>query len=285
MSSDALATKPKSPWRRTMTIILCALVGCYALMLLAVFLMQRHLLYFPTKVPLDMAEHIAAASGLHPWRNGAGQFIGWRLPASSASAGNVLIVHGNAGRAQDRDYLATPIHASAALDVYILEYPGYGAREGAPDKESFYAAADDALENLPANLPDYVVGESLGAGVAAHLAHKYPGRVAGVVFFAPYDRLASVAQSHMPFFLAYFLLRDRFAPADDLENYRGPVKFVLAGADEIIPPKFGQRLCDGYTGPKTLQVIPGAHHNDIPEQSADWWREVVAFWRQHPLKQ
>jgi len=36
-----------------MMIILCASVGCYALILLAVFLMQRQFLYFPTKLPLD----------------------------------------------------------------------------------------------------------------------------------------------------------------------------------------------------------------------------------------
>ena len=244
MSSDYLLTKPKSPWRRTMTIILCALVGCYALMSWAVFLMQRHLLYFPTKVPLDMAEHIAAASGLHPWRNGAGQFIGWRLPASSASAGNVLIVHGNAGRAQYRDYLATPIHASAALDVYILEYPGYGAREGAPDKESFYAAADDALENLPANLPDYVVGESLGAGVAAHLAHKYPGRWREWSFSRRYDRLALVAQSHMPFFLAVLFVAGSFCPRRRPGELSRPGQICPRGRRRDLPPKFGQRLCD-----------------------------------------
>jgi len=29
-----------------------------------------------------------------------------------------------------------------------------------------------------------------------------------------------------------------------------------------------------------LQVIAGAHHNDIDEQSVDWWHNVFAFWTQ-----
>jgi len=81
---------------------------------------------------------------------------------------------------------------------------------------------------------------------------------------------------------AAFLLRDRFNPGEDLKNYHGPIKFILAGADEVIPNKFGQRLYDADAGPKNLQLIPGAHHNEIADQSPDWWREVINFWSQHP---
>jgi len=41
------------------------------------------------------------------------------------------------------------------------------------------------------------------------------------------------------------------------------------------------RLFDAYQGPKTLQVIAGAGHNDAAEQSPEWWRDVLAFWQQH----
>ena len=82
----------------------------------------------------------------------------------------------------------------------------------------------------------------------------------------------------MPFLPAYFLLLDRFNPADCLKVYRGPVKMIIAGADEIIGASSGQRLFDGYAGPKNLQVFPGAHHNEIAEQSPAWWRGVFAFW-------
>jgi fermentation-respiration switch protein FrsA (DUF1100 family) len=82
----------------------------------------------------------------------------------------------------------------------------------------------------------------------------------------------------MPLLLPYLFLTDRYQPAEWMRNYRGPVKIVIAGADEIIPPKFGQRLFDAYAGPKTLQIIPGARHNEVVEQSPEWWREVFAFW-------
>jgi len=59
--------------------------------------------------------------------NPAGRIIGWKLSATSPPIASVLIMHGNAGCAIDRDYLAGPIHDAAPVDVYVLEYPGYGS--------------------------------------------------------------------------------------------------------------------------------------------------------------
>jgi hypothetical protein len=79
----------------------------------------------------------------------------------------------------------------------------------------------------------------------------------------------------MPVLLPYFFLRDRYEPAKWLRDYRGPIKIILAERDNIIPPKFGQRLFDGYAGPKTLQLCPGAGHNDVAAQTPEWWRATM----------
>jgi pimeloyl-ACP methyl ester carboxylesterase len=85
----------------------------------------------------------------------------------------------------------------------------------------------------------------------------------------------------MWFLPAYFLLRDRFDPEECLKHYHGPVKFIVAGADEIIGPASGLRLANGYAGPKDLQVFPGAGHNDISGQPTGWWKEVFSFWQKN----
>lgn len=252
----------------------------YLLVVLAALVFQRRLIYFPAKIPDGLAASVAAEHGFVPWTNAAGRIIGWKMPASGDSTGSVLIVHGNAGCAIDRDYLARPIHDAATVDVFILEYPGYGARPGSPGKSSLLAAAEEAFQSLPADRPRYIVGESLGTGVAAELARKHPADIAGLALFAPYGNLAAVAQKQMPFLPAYFLLFDRFNPADCLKAYRGPVEFIVAGSDEIISPAFGRKLFAGYGGPKNLLVISGAHHNEIAEQPAAWWREVFSFWQE-----
>jgi len=265
--------------------VLQLLVIVYLLIALAALIFQRRLIYFPTKIPADRVVQAAAEHGFVPWRNPSGQIIGWKFPSTSSPVASVLVTHGNAGCAIDRGYLASPIHDAAPVDVYVLEYPGYGSREGSPDKRSFLAAADEAFGLLTNGLPKYVVSESIGAGVACHLAGTHPKKVAGLMLFAPYHDLASVAQRRMPFLPAYLLLLDRFKPAEDLKNYHGPVKFVVAGSDEIIPPGSGRQLFADYSGPKTLQIIPGAHHNEVAEQSPEWWKEVFSFWQQNrPVK-
>jgi hypothetical protein len=266
---------------RSFIRVLQLLVIAYLFIVLAVLIFQRRLIYIPTRIPADVVESVAKEHGFAPWKNPAGQIIGWKILASGASAGSVLIVHGNAGSAMDRDYIARPIHDAAPVDVFVLEYPGYGARDGSPGKASLVAAAEEAFQLLPANLPRYVVSESIGTGPACELAKTHSTEISGFALLVPYDQLASVAQKQMPFLPAYFLLFDRFNPAECLKSYHGPIKFVIAGSDEIIGAASGRRLVDGYAGPKDLQEFPRAGHNDVAGQPSSWWREVFAFWQKY----
>jgi uncharacterized protein len=265
-------------------MLLTLIIG-YVVFVAVVALTQRRLIYFPARFAPATAEARAAQNGLSPWRNASGGIIGWQMRARGASTASVLVVHGNAGSAADRDYLARSLHDAEAVDVFVLEYPGYGARGGEPSRSSFLAAGEEAFVLLPSDRPRYLVGESLGAGVVAHLAGARPGEVAGLALLVPFHNLPWVAQRQMPFLPANWLLRDRFSPVDDLKHYRGPVKVVIAGHDEVIPAESGRRLFDAYEGPKDLQVFPGARHNDVAGQSPEWWREVFAFWRTNaPVK-
>jgi pimeloyl-ACP methyl ester carboxylesterase len=256
------------------------LVIGYGIIVLIAAAAQRRLIYYPTKLNFGAARAAAAQISFTPWSDQAGQVIGWKMATSGSSTGSVLIAHGNAGCALDRDYFAMPLReAFPDLDVYVLEYPGYGAREGSPGMKAILAAAEAAFDTLPQDKPVYLVSESIGAGAITHLARTRGARVRGIALFVPFDDLAGVGQAAMPLLPVKLVLRDRYQPARWLKDYRGPVMVVLAGADTIIPSRFGQRLFDGYQGPKKLDLIANAGHNDVAEQSPEWWREVYAFWQ------
>ena len=108
--------------------ILQLFVVAYVLLVALVALFQRRLLYFPTQVSRAGAERAAAGGGLAPWSNGSSQLMGWQLLATDSAIASVLLVHGNGGYAVDRAYFARAVHAAAPVDVFIIEYPGYGAR-------------------------------------------------------------------------------------------------------------------------------------------------------------
>ena len=108
----------------SLPVVLLGLVGCSNI--------ERSLLFFPS--------HRTGSPGLTPWMTN-GTLIGFSRTVASPKA-VWLMLHGNAGQAADRAY-ALP-HFPADDSVFILEYPGYGSREGTPSSASFNAAAMEA---------------------------------------------------------------------------------------------------------------------------------------------
>jgi len=156
--------------------------------------------------------------------------------------------------------------------------PGYENRPGKPSEVSFDRAADEAFALLPTNQPIYLVGESLGTGVATYLAGKNSNDVAGVVLLAPYNKLAAVGQAHMVIIPVALLLRDRFPSEDYLRTFHGPVAMLVGGRDNVIPAKFGRRLYQAYDGPKHLWEFPEGNHGTVMMQPPEVWRQIIEFW-------
>jgi hypothetical protein len=192
----------------------------------------------------------------------------------------VLITHGNGGCAIDRADFAEPLRVLAGMNIFILEYPGFGDRAGVPSEGSLFKAAEDAFQSLPRTAPIYLLGESLGTGVAAHLAGTQSNEVSGVLLFAPYNSLVDVAQHHVRILPARWLMHDYFESEKYFQHYHGPLAIFVGGKDAVVPQKFGRRLFKSFDGPKRLWEIPEAGHNTIHAHSGELWSEVIAFWRE-----
>jgi len=256
------------------------LLGVYVTLCLGLAAGQRHLIYFPCKETFPALEARAAEHAFQPWSNTNSQFIGWkRVIKDQPGAGQILILHGNAGCALDRMGYAHALQSVGPFDVYILEYPGYGGRPGSPNQKSIFRAAAEAISLLKTTNKIYVIGESLGSGVACYLASTFTQSVAGVLLIAPYNNLATVAQHHMRIVPVRWLLRDRYPSDVYLRSYSGPVAFLLAGRDTVIPSRFGRRLYNGYRGPKQVWEVPEAGHNEIHDPDLSWWKEAIDFWQ------
>jgi len=258
--------------------LLCALgylalcIGCASL--------QRRMIYFPPACTPQQVQKFAAAHNLERWTSSSGEPIGWkRLSPIQPPAGQVLITHGNAGCAFQCGHYADAIQQAAPLDVFIVEYPGFEIRPASPTERSLDDASDEALQLLATNRPIYLLGESLGTGVACYLAGKHPNEVAGVVLLAPYNKLAAVAQAHMVIIPVALLLRDRFPSEDYLRSYHGAVAMLVGGRDNVVPEKFGRRLYDAYNGPKRLWEFPEDNHGNVMFQSPEMWRQIIDFWK------
>ncbi len=165
-----------------------------------------------------------------------------------------------------------------------VEYPGYGTNPGSPSEEGLYRAAEVALAELRASGvgPESTVlsSRSVGGGVAVEMARR--GHGARMVLLAPFTSVTDMANRVFPFLPARLLVRDRLDNAAKAPGIGIPVLILHGDQDEIIPVEMGQRL--GRLFPHaTMEVVPGAHHNDLLERT---WPALIdriaAFARSGP---
>jgi pimeloyl-ACP methyl ester carboxylesterase len=282
---DRTPQRDKPAFREKLRRGLLLFAGFYVLICACCASLQRRLIYFPAVVTGEQVDQMTKEAGLERWTNSAGQFIGLkRLSSKQPAAGSVMVMYGNGSTAVGSGRYADQIQAVAAFDVFILEYPGYEDRPGSPSQKSLFAAADEAFQQLPTNRPIYLVGESLGTGVASYLAGANSNKIAGVIFISPFNSLADVAQYHYPLLPVRWLVVDRFPSEKYLRNYRGKLGVTVDGKDTVVPKKFSVRLYEGYTGPKKLWEVPEGEHCQIPEPSTEFWQQVIAFWQSGPSR-
>lgn len=262
-----------------MRAVLSSLIAI--IILLAVTSCQSMFLYHPTTSSEAVLLRSAAGHGLDPWPEAGPERMGWQRSGAEGAMARLLVMHGNAGHSLHRQYYVRGFEQHFA--VYLLEYPGYGSRDGRPGEDSFIAAAVAALERLREDDPErpvFLLGESIGTGVATQVAARYPDVVPGVLLVTPFTNIVDVGRRSVPGVLVRAVLRDRFDNEAALSGYRGRVGFLLAGQDEVVSTELGERLYDGFAGEKRLWIQDRAGHNTLDfSPTSLWWQEAAAFLR------
>jgi uncharacterized protein len=274
-------------WQSWLWLIAARIFFIYLGLVVLVFLLQRHLIYFPSRGREEDLLQQAEKNGLRAWRDRWNQLIGWRTshPNGSPKPLNRLVVfHGNAGYALHRTYyvdgfLSIP-DGPATWEIFLFEYPGYGARPGPRSEESIATAASQDLKDLleEDSRPVYLLGESLGSSFASRIAAENPQSVAGLLLVTPLTCLADAAASHYPIFPVRWILRERHDAQEYLKAYPGPVAFLVAGRDEVMKNSLGEKLYRQYAGRKKLWMQPNAGHNTLDFTiGLPWWQEIADF--------
>ena len=154
--------------------------GLYLLICTGCAAFQRRLIYFPTVFTREQVDQMAQEAGLERWTNSAGQFIGLKRPSPKQPAN---------GSSWSRMAMAVRRLVPAITQMKFRQWPpstfsswNIPVTRTAPvhpAKRVCSTPADEAFHRLPTNQPIYLVGESLGSGVASYLAGTYSDKIAG----------------------------------------------------------------------------------------------------------
>ncbi|GAT33432.1 hypothetical protein TSACC_21848 [Terrimicrobium sacchariphilum] len=271
------------PLLRRMAEWIIAFIVLFAVLLVAAYVYQDQLIFHPWRGDAGGLETEANRAGLIPWRDARGTRIGWQSKAGDPRE-VIVLFHGNAGAALHRADYPSFLHGNSRK-FYVLEYPGYADRSGRPGEKPMTEAAVQALDGLALGGAQsiWVLGESIGTGVACGAVRGRPKLVQALVLITPFDSLVHAAQVHYPMLPVSLLIRHRFNSVENLKDYPGPVAFLLAEDDRTVPAQLGRALYEAYPGVKRLWVTAQADHNDTPLMLSAW-PEIAAWLKESGAK-
>ena len=251
--------------RRPASYVLVMLL-VLALVVAAVWFMQRRLIYFPDRsVPPAASRMVAGAQDVTLHTADGLDLTAWLVrPRATDRRLGVLVAPGNAGNRLARAPLVAAL-AGLGLTVLLVEYRGYGGNPGRPTETGLaqdIRAARAYLINDAGAPEDRLIyfGESLGAAVVTALAAEQPP--AGLVLRSPFTDLAAVGREHYPFLPVRMLLRDRFPVADLVRRVSAPTVVVYGTNDSVVPPAQSIAVAEAAAGPARQVAVEGADHND-----------------------
>jgi hypothetical protein len=236
------------------------------LLLAAVWLLQRRMIYFPTRTQVGPAAEVLPGAQDVTLQTSDGLALGaWLVPPRGGDRHwAVLVANGNAGDRSMRSELAAAL-AAEGFTVLLFDYRGYGGNPGSPTEAGLVRDAQAGyryLVDVAAIPPDRLIffGESLGAAVVTALAVEHPP--AGLVLRSPFIDLASVAAAHYPFLPVRALLRDRYPLAEQIAGITVPTAVIYGSADTIVPPEQSRVVAQRVGGTVRVTAVEGADHND-----------------------
>lgn len=272
-----LSPKSKWEWFRFSALLLMGILLLIRMPLM--FNIQYMFLYYPS--PSAPPEELLRASNMKLWRASGTDYRGFVASHQPIPGkGTVIVFHGNAGSAADRAYYLGALGA-LGYRVVLAEYPAYGGRKGELGENSFVRDAKESIRLASEDFggPLFLLGESLGCGVAAAATRETSVQIDGVILITPWDSLASVAQEKFPFFPIRLFLKDQYDSIGNLGSFKGRIAVAGAERDEIVPVAHARKLYASLPGEnKRMWTFRGAGHNDWYLYADEaWWKEVMDF--------
>ncbi len=236
-----------------------------------------HLILFPTTAPINAR---GAVRKTIPFESGELEI--WTAQSQRTRQQGradvfILCFYGNADRADRWVAAEAEMWNDRAVEVWGMNYPGFGGSTG-PARLSKMGpaalAAFDKLKRYAGDRPIVSFGASIGATAALHLVASRPGGIAGLILHNPPPLREMIMRQFGWWNLWLFagpvalqIPRELDSTAN-ARTSRARAVFLLAEKDEMVAPRFHQLVVGAYAGEKRVITLHGAYHNDPIEGGA-----------------
>ena len=221
--------------------------------------------YFP-----DKKVAVSGAALRRPWEDvyfkasDGTQLNGWLFPANTNSARArlaIVLFHGNGGNLSHRlDYCEALL--ATGVNVFAIDYRGYGRSEGRPGEEGTYLDAQAAHGWLRqkgfAATNIIALGESLGGGVASELAVRET--VGGLILQSSFTSLPDIGAEVFPWLPVRLMASIKYDTHGKLPRIQVPVLVMHSRADTLIGFHHAEKNFAAAHGPKLFWELQGDHN-------------------------
>lgn len=197
----------------------------------------------------------------------------WTMRTRAADAqgvkGYVLVFGGSGARAEDMLYFTLDQWQGEPVELWAVNFPGFGASTGRARLAWIGPAALVAFDDITIqaeSLPVIVSGHSIGTTAALNVSRHR--KLDGLVLHNPPPLRQLILGRYGWWNLWLFATPVALGVPGDLDSLanarssRAPAVFILAGQDEVVLPRYALQVADAYAGPKTIVNLPNASHND-----------------------
>jgi hypothetical protein len=243
-----------------------ALLVTYALVMLFGGCASKLILY-PSRQPIDPhdARRVVVNDAIETWID--------RSPGTSRGAeprAYVIEFTGNATRAEQIASYAASRWGDRSVQVWAMNYPGYGGSAGEASLSAIPPAAlavYDHVAKLANGRPIFLAGNSLGTAAALYVAAHRP--TAGLVLQNP-PALRNLILTRFGWWNLWLLAgpvalqvpKELDSPTN-AAKVTAPAIFILAGDDTLVVPENQMKTVDAYAGPKRIIDVTGGHNGSV----------------------
>jgi len=223
----------------------------YSFVLVFLYFYQRNLLYHPNennysddKITVNIEKvNIKTSDNIN--------LLGWYHEKNLKEFKTLIFFHGNAGSLENRIHKLNHFK-DMNVNFLIIAWRGFSGNSGEPSENGLYKDGKSAIDWLIkkgiSEQKLILYGESLGTGVAVHLAQNR--NFSGVILETPFTSMIDAAKTFYPYIPVKLLLKDKFENYKKIKNINSPILIMHGEADQIVPFSMGKKLYEIANKPK-----------------------------------